>query len=375
MSQVPNESNRPSSLLLAALLVVASLLLARSIWQFASRSLFPVNWEPRVVTPRGDLADDEKSTIELFKAAAPSVVFIATTQVKSNQLTRNLQEIPQGSGTGFLWDNQGHVVTNVHVLSNASRAYVRLSDGSELEASVVGAAPDKDIAVLRVSIDSAKIRPLPLGSSSDLQVGQKVFAIGNPFGLDQTLTTGIISGLERQIQSMTGRAITGVIQTDAAINPGNSGGPLLDSAGRIIGVNTAIVSPSGANAGVGFAVPIDVVNRVAPEIIAKGQYVRPGLGVEIAPKSLADRWGVRRGALVLYVGEGSAAEAAGLRPTRQVGGRLMLGDVIIAVNETEIANRDDLSNTFEKYKVGEQVKLTVERDGEPIELTATLQAL
>lgn len=374
-SHTPSEAGRPSNFLLAGLLIVASLLLARSMWQFTRDLLFPAILEPRIVTPRGDLAEDEKSTIALFRAAAPSVVFIATTQVKTDQLARNLQQIPQGSGTGFFWDDQGHIVTNFHVLSNADRAFVRLSDGSELEASAVGAAPDKDVAVVKINLDRSKLKPIPLGTSHDLQVGQKVFAIGNPFGLDQTLTTGIISGLERQIQSLTGRTITGVIQTDAAINPGNSGGPLLDSAGRLIGVNTAIVSPSGASAGVGFAVPVDVVNRVVPEIISKGQYDRPGLGVEIAPKPLAERWGVQQGALILNIGEGSAAEKAGLLPTRQTNGRLQLGDIITAVGNKQVIDRESLSNHLESYKVGDEVKLTVLREGASVEVAVVLQSL
>src|SRR5688572_20773324 len=229
--------------------------------------------EPRAITPRGDLSSDEQSTIELFKRTSPSVVHVTSVDVRRGRLSLNMFEIPQGTGSGFIWDSEGHVVTNFHVIQNGSRAEVTLNDNTVWRASIVGTAPDKDVAVLKIDAPRDKLTKIMVGVSNNLQVGQKVFAIGNPFGLDQTLTTGVISGLGREIQSVTKRPIQGVIQTDAAINPGNSGGPLLDSAGRLIGVNTAIYSPSGAYAGIGFAVPVDIVNRIVPQLVSHGKVV------------------------------------------------------------------------------------------------------
>src|SRR5919109_1617494 len=236
---------------------------------------------PRAVSPRGEFSPDEKSTIALFRQASPGVVNITAIGVQRDLFTLNLQQIPQGTGSGFVWDTNGNIITNFHVIQNASAAQVTLADQSSWKAQLVGVAPDKDLAVLRIDAPAKRLHPIPIGTSKDLQVGQSVFAIGNPFGLDQTLTTGVISALNREIDSVTRRPIQGVIQFDAAINPGNSGGPLLDSAGRLIGVNTAIFSPSGASAGVGFAVPVDTVNRVVPQLIATGKYIRPGLGIAV----------------------------------------------------------------------------------------------
>lgn len=226
---------------------------------------------PRQVTPRGDLTADEKRTIGLFQKARGSVVYINTSERVLDLWTRNVFTIPTGTGSGFVWDEDGNVVTNFHVIAGAAAARVRLSDGRDFDARLAGASPANDLAVLRVAASSS-LTPVLIGTSADLQVGQKVFAIGNPFGLDWTLTTGIISALDRALPAEDGRnLIEHLIQTDAAINPGNSGGPLLDSAGRLIGVNAAIFSPSGASAGVGFAVPVDTVNRVVPQLIAHGK--------------------------------------------------------------------------------------------------------
>ncbi|TPW18641.1 MAG: DegP2 peptidase, partial [Elusimicrobia bacterium] len=289
----------------------------------------------RQVTPRGPLDAEEAGTVNLFKGATGSVVYITNIALARDAYWLNETEYPQGAGSGFLWDEDGHVVTNFHVISNADVAEVTLSDHSTWKARFVGAAPDKDIAVLRIEAPKAKLKALPLGSSKDLQVGQRVYAIGNPFGLDQTLTTGIISALGREIQSMTRRPISGVIQTDAAINPGNSGGPLLDSAGRLIGVNTAIYSPSGASSGVGFAVPADVVAAIVPQLIKHGKVVRPGFGINIADDSILRRAGIS-GVLIRDVAAGSAADQAGLLPTRRDRyGRILLGDVIVAVDGKE----------------------------------------
>jgi len=316
--------------------------------------------DARPVAARGDLAEDEKSTIELFKRASPSVVYITTLsrrQINFFEMT----DVPQGTGSGFLWDRQGHVVTNFHVLQGSDSSVVTLSDQTNWKAVVVGAEPDKDLAVLRISAPAEKLTPIVVGTSKGLQVGQKVFAIGNPFGLDESLTTGIVSALGRTIEAVTGRKIQDVIQTDAAINPGNSGGPLLDSAGRLIGVNCQIASPSGASAGIGFAVPVDTVNAVVPELIAHGRIVRPRLGINPASESVARQLGVT-GVLVMGVAEGSGAAKAGLRGTaRDRDGSIILGDIIVGIAGKEVANYDDLASALEKQKIGTAVPVKIVR--------------
>lgn len=263
-----------------------TLLASRESWM-ASATLNDPKAAPRSVSPRGELWPDEKSTIGLFKQASPAVVNITAIGVQRDLFTLNLYQIPQGTGSGFVWDTTGNIITNFHVIQNADTAQVTLADQSNWKAQVVGVAADKDLAVLRIDAPPNRLRPIPLGTSKELQVGQTVFAIGNPFGLDQSLTTGVISALGREIDSLTRRPIQGVIQTDAAINPGNSGGPLLDSAGRLIGVN--IYSPTGASAGIGFAIPLDAVNRIVPELIRSGKIIRPGLGVELAEEQIAKK--------------------------------------------------------------------------------------
>jgi len=334
---------------------------------------------PRAVTPRGDLAGDEKATIELFRNTAPTVVYITTASVRRDVFSVNVFEIPRGTGTGFIWDKDGHVVTNYHVIENADRALVMLSDRTTWDAKLVGVAPNKDLAVLRIDTPRDRLHPVPIGTSGDLQVGQKVFAIGNPFGLDQTLTTGVISGLGREIRSRTNRTIQDVIQTDAAINPGNSGGPLLDSAGRMIGVNTAIMGRSEGYVGVGFAIPIDTVNRVVPQILKHGRVIRPGFGVHINDQIV--RQYRMQGVLVLRVYPGSAAEEAGMQPTRRdEDGVFLLGDIIIEVDGTEVSRTEDLFEILERHQVGDTVAVTVLRDAltpqeQTVTLSITLQSL
>jgi S1-C subfamily serine protease len=283
---------------------ISLLVLAAVIGWLLHQTFQPALHDPeavsRPVTARGDLAGDEQNTIDIFRSAAPSVVYITSIAVRRNLFSLNVYEIPQGTGSGFIWDRQGRIVTNFHVISDASRLEVTLADRSTWKAALVGAAPDRDLAVLQITAPASKLQPIAVGESTNLLVGQKVFAIGNPFGLDQTLTTGVVSALGREITAVTGRTIHDVIQTDAAINPGNSGGPLLDSAGRLIGVNTAIYSPSGASSGIGFAVPVGEVNRVVPQIISKGKVLRPGLGVTLANRSLTRDLGLE-GVLVLKV--------------------------------------------------------------------------
>jgi S1-C subfamily serine protease len=348
--------------------------LLRDSW-VGSASLNDPRATPRAVTSRGELSGDEKSTIALFRQASPAVVNITAIGVQRDFFTLNLYQIPQGTGSGFVWDNSGNVITNFHVIQNADAAHVTLADQSNWKARVVGVAPDKDLAVLRIDAPSNRLQPIPIGTSKDLQVGQSVFAIGNPFGLDQTLTTGVISALNREIESVTRRPIQGVIQSDAAINPGNSGGPLLDSAGRLIGVNTAIYSPSGASAGIGFAIPVDTVNRIVPELIRSGKVTRPGMGIQIADEQIAQRLGVT-GVLVVDVARGSTASKAGIQPTRRdADGRLRLGDIITTVDGKKVATPNDLFLLLEKYKIGDVVTVSMLRDGKTVQAKVSLEAV
>ena len=351
-----------------------TLLLAQQSW-LGGAALTNPKAAPRAVTPRGELLPEEKLTITLFKQASPTVVNITTLGIERDMFTLNQYQIPQGTGSGFIWDNSGNVITNFHVIQNADAAQVTLADQSTYKARVVGVAPDKDLAVLRIDAPAAKLQAIPLGTSKDLQVGQSVFAIGNPFGLDQTLTTGIISALNREIESVTRRPIQGVIQSDAAINPGNSGGPLLDSAGRLIGVNTAIYSPSGASAGIGFAIPVDTVNRVVTELIRFGKVTRPGIGVQVADDQIAQRLGVN-GVLIVDVARGSAAAKAGIQPTRRdTNGRVHLGDIITAIDGKKVESPNDLFLALEKYKVGDTANVSVLRNDKTVQLKIVLEAI
>ncbi|MCI0682155.1 MAG: trypsin-like peptidase domain-containing protein [Gemmataceae bacterium] len=368
----PPRSLASSYFLPLLLLVIVGAVL---IWRF-----FPVTpWDGRdpnakapPITPRGELADDEKTTIAIFNKASPSVVHITTSNVRASPFSLDLLQIPRGAGTGFIWDDDGHVVTNFHVIQGADAARVTLNDHSDWQGRLVGAYPDRDLAVLVIDAPKARLRPLDIGASHDLQVGQKVFAIGNPFGLDQSLTTGVISALGREIESVTRRAIKDMIQTDAAINPGNSGGPLLDSAGRLIGVNTAIFSPSGAFAGFGFAIPVDSVRRVVPQLIRDGKVSRPRLGVQLAPEHIVRQLGLK-GVLILDVEPDSAAAKAGLRPTqRDDAHRIQLGDLIVAVAETPIRTAADLLDALERHNAGDTVSLTILRNGAKLQIAVTL---
>jgi S1-C subfamily serine protease len=332
--------------------------------------------EPRPITPRGDLAQDEKATIDLFKQSAPSVVYITTLSRRYNILMQAV-DVPEGTGSGFIWDDAGDVVTNFHVIRGATGgAKVTLSTHETFDAETIGVAPEFDLAVLRIKAPKSKLQKILVGKSSDLQVGQKVFAIGNPFGFDQTLTTGIVSAIGRRIQGVAG-PIEDVIQTDAAINPGNSGGPLLDSAGLLIGVNTAIYSQSGASAGIGFAVPVDTVNRVVPQLIERGQVTRPRLAVSFGNQQvnqyITQRLGVN-GLLIVRVQPGSTADHAGLRGTVQdANGRIVPGDVILKIDGRPITNPQEFYTALGRHSVGEDVTVTVFRDGETRDVTVKLE--
>ena len=364
-------SKYPLTLLSVVLLLGIGILLGAQ-WKKPAEEPAQVTETGRVITTRGALSEGELATIDLFENASPSVVYITSLAVRQDYFTRDLTAIPRGTGSGFVWDQAGHIVTNYHVIQTADRAQVTLADQTTWDAKLVGIAPEKDLAVLKIEAPRADLRPIPVGTSEDLSVGQAVYAIGNPFGLDQTLTTGVISALGREIESVARIPIRDVIQTDAAINPGNSGGPLLDSSRRLIGVNTAIYSPSGTYAGIGFAIPVDVVAWVVPDLISHGRLRRPTLGVELATVQITRRLGLE-GALVLQVLPGSAAERAGIRETRRDRrGGLQIGDLIVAVEGETIASPNDLILALERYKAGDVVAVAVMQDDVRREVDVTL---
>ena len=333
--------------------------------------------EPRSAAPRGPLSTDELTTIRIFEQASPSVVYITTVQHVRDFWSRNVMRVPQGTGSGFIWDERGNVVTNYHVIQGAQEALITLADQRSYPAELIGASPEHDLAVLHIEVPIDSAPPLPIGASGDLRVGQNVYAIGNPFGLDHTLTTGVISALNRTIDDERGGVIENVIQTDAAINPGNSGGPLIDSAGRLIGINTMIYSPSGTYAGIGFAVPVDTVNRVVPRLISYGRYVRPTIGIsandQISRRLLGDR--DVTGVLVLDVAPDSPAARAGLKATEMTAsGRVILGDIIQVVDGKPVQTFDDLVDELDEHGFGDTVTLTVPRGRERFETDVTLGA-
>lgn len=339
--------------------------------------LGPAPASARPVAPRGELTAEERVVIDIFEKSKRSVVYISTSERVRDFWTRNVRSIPRGTGSGFVWDEQGNIITNYHVIAGASEARIRLNDGRDYAATLVGASAFHDLAVLRIKVPSNRPPPLPLGSSRDLRVGQRVYAIGNPFGLDWTLTTGIVSALDRALDSDEGTTIEHLIQTDAAINPGNSGGPLLDSAGRLIGMNTAIYSPSGASAGIGFAVPIDTINRVAPALVARGKYTPPTLGIEI-DEDLNDLLSARlniEGVFVLKVIPKGPAAAAGLRAARlERGGILVPGDVIVSVGDKPVTSVSRLQAHLDDFNPGDRVRLGILRGGKRMSVDATLAA-
>jgi S1-C subfamily serine protease len=332
--------------------------------------------QPRQITPRAALASDEQATIDLFEKSKASVVYITTRREVVDYWTRNVFTVPQGTGSGFVWDDDDHVVTNLHVIANASEAWVRLSDGRDYNATLVGQSPDHDLAVLRINVPTNRPPALPIGTSADLRVGQRVFAIGNPFGLDWTLTTGIVSALDRSLTAENGATIEHLVQTDAAINPGNSGGPLLDSAGRLIGITTAIYSPSGAYAGVGFAVPVDTINRIVPKLIATGRYQRPTLGIAMDNdfnQAITQHLGVQ-GVAVLRVFPDTGAAAAGLRAAqRDRRGDIVVGDIITEVDGKPVSTPAAILSLLDEREVGDQVRLTILRENKSLTVTVQLQ--
>ena len=321
------------------------------------------------------LSIEERNTIAVFEKATKSVVYITNTALRRDFWSLNTFEVPQGSGSGFIWNTQGHIVTNFHVVYGADSIQVILDDQSTHAARVIGVDPDHDLAVLQIKVPKKQLTPLDIGTSTDLLVGQQVLAIGNPFGLDHTLTTGVVSALGRSIKSVTNRTIEGVIQTDAAINPGNSGGPLLNSSGKLIGVNTQIMSPSGAFAGIGFAVPVGMVKRIVPQLIQYGKVIRPGLGISLIPDSIAHRWGIT-GIVIARVHPGSAAAKAGLKSLEELrSGRIRLGDIITSIDGDPVKNFDDLATILDRHNVGDRIKLGLRRNNKERTVKITLQAV
>ena len=314
--------------------------------------------DPRPVTPRGPLLGQEQAVVKLFEQAAPSVAYITTKAMARRGFF--VAEVAQGAGSGFVWDDKGHVVTNYHVVENATKVHVQLDAGRTYEAQVIGSAPDYDLAVVKLEQIPPGLKAIAVGTSGDLRIGQTVYAIGNPFGLARTLTQGIISALDRQLPTSDLREIAGVIQTDAAINPGNSGGPLLDTAGRLIGVATAIRSPSGGSTGVGLAIPVDLVNRIVPQLIAKGRAPQPGIGIVPFHPDLVARAGLT-GVVSARVTPGSPAAQAGIKPFDQQTGNV--GDVIVAVNGRAVQSLPTFASELDRAGIGREAELTVIRDG------------
>ncbi len=348
-------------------------------FQVLTTPLAPVvRAEPVPVAPESPLnpglLESERNTIEVFRRAAPSVVYVTNLALRRDFFSMNVTEVPQGTGSGFLWDEHGHVVTNFHVIERGQTFAVTLPSGETREARVVGFEPRKDLAVLHFDTEGLALKPLPVGRSADLIVGQKVLAIGNPFGLDRTLTTGIISALGREFPMDEGFVIEDVIQTDASINPGNSGGPLIDSAGRVIGVNTAIYSPSGASAGIGFAIPIDTVARIVPQLIRFGEVRRAGLGVTMMSEHWTRSMGVK-GVVVRDVHKGSAAERAGLRSIQKDRRGRVFADVIVGVDGHEVEGFADLARELDAREPGDEVVLTVLRGEDVIPIEIELERL
>ncbi|MBP8808052.1 MAG: trypsin-like peptidase domain-containing protein [Kofleriaceae bacterium] len=366
----------PESSLLTKLLAVMLLLVAAALvfTVMKMRRMQPeVVYESRpVAPPAGELGADEKATITVFKTVSPSVVHITNIAQMRNVITSAVDDVPQGTGSGFIWDDAGHIVTNFHVIEGATSTEVTLADGSTYEGKIIGTARDKDLAVIKIEAPPSKLAKIMVGTSADLQVGQKVLAIGNPFGLDQTLTTGVISGLGREITSRSQRKIYDVVQTDAPINPGNSGGPLLDGQGRLIGVNTAIYSPSGASAGIGFAVPVDTVNLVVPQILNLKGEVRPVLGINLLSDGEMRQIGVT-GVGIRNVARGGPADRAGLSGLIQGRSGLELGDVITKIDGSPVVKTADLFKVLDRRRIGDVVELEISRNGDKRSVKVTLE--
>jgi protease Do-like 1, chloroplastic len=386
------ESPAPWSIVLLLIVLVAlgGLAIGYFVFRGDRREANDPNAQPREVAPRGDRDAFEKERIRVFKEISPGVVNVDTLRIQRNGY-RGVVERQQGTGSGFVWDKDGRIVTNFHVVQetlalapsgavsirSSANVRVTLADRSSWNARLVGVAPDNDLAVLQIDAPADKLKPLPVGSSSDLEVGQTVYAIGNPFGQSLTFTHGIVSALDREIHSVTDRPITGVIQTDASLNPGNSGGPLLDREGRLIGVNTAITSPSGGNVGIGYAIPVDTVNQVVTQLIRTGRTARPSLGIVALREEDTRTLGYQKGVMIAEVRPNSAAAKAGLRGFHvdEESGQQSPGDVIIAVNGEPVNTMPEFASAMSKVKVGQTITLTIVRSGQTRDLKVTLEGI
>ena len=369
---------------LVLVLTVALVAAGVGLW-FAWPKTSPLNdpnAAPREVTPKGPPDADEREAIDLFKQVRASVVNVDTVVFRQN-LDRSVSAVQAGTGSGFVWDDQGRVVTNYHVIQSAvvNRRALRvvLADRSEWKAEVVGVAPEYDLAVLKVNAPASQLTKIKVGTSNDLEVGQRVYAIGNPYGLSLTLTKGIVSALEREIESPVKTPITGAIQTDAPINPGNSGGPLLDKDGRLIGVNTAIATPQegGGNVGIGFAIPVDTVNRVVPELVKNGKLLKPDLGIRLVDQVRLRRAGYEQGVMVASVEDGGPADEAGMRGVlvdRRTGD-VTPGDLILKVDGEGVTGNAEFERMMSRHKPGDKLTLTIERDGKTFEAEVTLRGV
>jgi len=322
------------------------------------------------------LLENEKNTISIFKRSVDSVVNVSNIKIarRGGFFGFDLMEIPAGQGTGFVWDKEGHIVTNYHVIANGDSFLISFhNDKNQYKAKVVGGEPRKDIAVLKLEEMPKNLTPINVGESKILEVGQKALAIGNPFGLDHTITEGIISALDRKIQGFGGVSITGMIQTDCSINPGNSGGPLLNSSGQLIGMNTMIFSNSGSSSGVGFSVPVSTVKQIVPQLIKHGKVVRPGLGIGILEDQIKAHFGIDEGLVIKYIDPKGGANQAGLRGMgRDSRGRYFIGDIILEVDGKKVNNYDDIYLMLENYKVGDVVTIKYIRDGKKSTAKVTL---
>lgn len=362
--------------LLSALVAAGAVaVIVRFSDRFQPRSTALIETPPEGVTSPA-LSTEEQNNIEVYKAIAPGVAFVSSTTYERDFF--GIQERP-GAGSGSVIDDQGHVLTNNHVVEGAQKLSVSFGGDRAYSATVIGRDPDTDLAVIKVSAPSDQLKIVPIGDSDKLQVGQKVLAIGNPFGFDRTLTTGVISGLQRPIRARTGRLIEGAIQTDASINPGNSGGPLLDSQGRMIGINSQIISPTGGSVGVGFAIPANIAKRVIPQLIQQGRVVRPKLGITTrAVRDLRDqvRLPVSEGLIIMQVAPGGAAAAAGLRGLSQTpDGDIVIGDIITSVDGQAVNDADDLFRILDKHKVGDVINVEIFRNNRKISVPVTLAEL
>jgi len=324
-----------------------------------------------------ELMPVENKSIEIYKRAVPSTVNVSNIKLSRNFFYGEV-EVPQGAGSGWVWDSEGHIITNFHVVQGGSRFVITFfNDSKQYTAKIIGTAPEKDIAVLKLEQKPPKLTPIQVGSSKELQVGQFSFAIGSPFGLDYTLTSGVVSALGRKIDGIGGVKINDMIQTDAAINMGNSGGPLLDSSGKLIGMNTVIFSTSGSSAGLGFAVPADTIKMIVPQLIKHGKVIRPGLGIGIAPESWKMRiLGYEKGLVISFVDEKGSAAKSGLRGlTQDRAGRIYLGDIILSVDGVDVNNLDDIYQVLEKHRIGDSIEVKFKREGKTKTTKVKLQAL